>query len=803
MSEIISRKNIQKNIRVALLTGGPSLERGISLNSARSVLDHLGGDDIEIVPVYFDQKKRAYKISHDQLYSNTPSDFDFKLAKHSSPLDQKSLVKLLKGVDIVFPAMHGNFGEDGEIQAFLEKNNISFVGSGSKACKMAFDKYEAHKTITEKGFFTLPSALLKIYSKDNAKIVDEFFKKNNIKRAIVKPTTGGSSIGTFSVETPAEAIEKAELIFSKRMDTRVILEPFASGREFTVIVLENKFGLPVALMTTEIEMAYHEGRIFDFRKKYLPTNQVKYHYPARFDLDTIEKIQTKAEQIFKIFGMNDFARFDGWVMPNGEIWFSDFNTISGMEQNSFLFQQSSRIGMSHSDFLKFIVKNSCQRQGIAFPENKSQQAKNKKPVPVLFGGGNSERQVSLMSGTNVWLKLRKSKTYFPMPYMLDFEGNVWRLPYSFVLNHTVEEIFDNASKAGDDRKKIESLEKRAKIKLAIEESEVSEDFFMPEKISFHDFTKKYKFIFLGLHGGDGENGNMQKIFSNLNIKHNGSYEKTSRICMDKFQTGEFIRSANISGISIAPQKIVTLDEINATKDISVFWEKFKGDLEAKTIIAKPVSDGCSTGVVHLYTVEDFKKYFIFIATGAKFIPPETLTNQEKIIELPSEKVNEILFEKFIETDFVSVKNQKLKYKRVSGLIEVTIGLIEEKDKNKSRMHAFNPSITIAEGEVLTLEEKFQGGTGINITPPPKEIIKPKAVMRAKKLAQILATQMGIKGYARIDAFMDIRTGALSIIELNTLPGLTPSTVFYHQALAENPPIFPLPLLEKIIKNAGY
>ena len=181
-------------MKIALLTGGPSLERGISLNSARSVLDHLSDENIEIVPIYFDHKKRAYKISHAQLYSNTPADFDFKLAENSVPLNQKSLIKLLKSTDIVFPAMHGPFGEDGQIQSFLEKNKIPFIGSGSKACKMAFDKYEANVNIKAKGFYTLPSALLKIYGKNNEKIAKDFFVKNKLERVIVKPTTGGSSI---------------------------------------------------------------------------------------------------------------------------------------------------------------------------------------------------------------------------------------------------------------------------------------------------------------------------------------------------------------------------------------------------------------------------------------------------------------------------------------------------------------------------------------------------------------------------------------------------------------------------------
>jgi D-alanine-D-alanine ligase-like ATP-grasp enzyme len=242
-----------------------------------------------------------------------------------------------------------------------------------------------------------------------------------------------------------------------------------------------------------------------------------------------------------------------------------------------------------------------------------------------------------------------------------------------------------------------------------------------------------------------------------------------------------------------------MSEINSIKNISDFWEELKSSLEAKTVLVKPRSDGCSTGVVHLYKADDLKHYFSFIKSEAEFIPAGTITNQDKIIELPKGKIDEILFEKFIETDITSAAGNKIKYLRKSGFIEVTIGFLEE----KNRMHAFNPSITISEGEVLSLEEKFQGGTGINLTPPPQKIVKLKAIRRAKELAEQLAEKVGLQGYARIDSFMNVSTGELVIIEVNTLPGLTPSTVFFHQGLAENPKIFPLALLEKIIQSAGY
>ncbi|MFA6918024.1 MAG: hypothetical protein WC285_04330, partial [Candidatus Gracilibacteria bacterium] len=354
-------------MKVGLLCGGPSLERGISLNSARSVLDHLADENIEIIPIYFGHNKKPYKILPAQLYSNTPSDFDFKLQQTSTPLTNNSLVKLLKEVDIVFPVMHGPFGEDGQIQSFLEKHNIPFIGSGSKECKRAFDKYSASQFIRSHGFYSLPSIALKIYANDHKKLVTEFFKTHKIKRAIIKPATGGSSIGVFSVSTVEDVLEKAKMLFSKRMDTRLVVEPFAKGTEFTTIILQNRFGMPVAILPTEIKTDYSEHQIFDFRKKYLPTRQVSYHCPPRFSNEVIEAIQVQAEQLFKLLGMRDFARFDGWVLDGGQICFSDFNPISGMEQNSFLFQQASRIGMTHRDTLRFILKRACERYGIKVP----------------------------------------------------------------------------------------------------------------------------------------------------------------------------------------------------------------------------------------------------------------------------------------------------------------------------------------------------------------------------------------------------------------------------------------------------
>ncbi len=784
-------------MKLALICGGPSLERGISLNSARSILDHLGGDGIEIVPIYFDHKKQPYSISNAQLYSNTPSDFDFKLKETATKLSLPQLKKVLKGVDLAFPAIHGRFGEDGGIQALLEKFGVPYVGSGVQACKRCSDKHVANEFIRGLGFFAPPSLLLKAGEKHEA-AVRTFFKNHQLNRAIVKPANGGSSIGVFSVNTPEEALERADFLFDKKVDKRLVVEPFCQGTEFTVILLQNRFGQPVAVLPTEMEMEYTGGQIFDYRRKYLPTNHVRYHCPPRFDNATIERIQVQAEQLFLALGMRDFARFDGWLMPDGQLWFSDFNPISGMEQNSFLFQQSSRIGMSHRDFLRSVVERAAARYGLELPSPKALDTKKRKRVNVLFGGETAERQVSLMSGTNAWLKLRRSEHYDPHPYLLDKFGKVWSVPYALTLNHTVEEVLENCLHAKQDEERLAFLEEKVRLRLALPKERFSEPFFLPQSQSLEEFIKSSEFVFIGLHGGIGENGTLQGYLDKAKVPYNGSGPKASALCMDKFATGEAVAGLREEGIHSAPKKSLKLDQL-ITEDPEKLWQKLSKELESTTLIVKPRDEGCSAGIVRLFSPEDLKHYLNFANQGVSFIPKGTFTNQRDNIEMPPSRMKELLFEAFIETDKVRVQGNKLVWSKKTGWVEMTIAVLEK----QGQYHALNPSLTVAEGEVLSVEEKFQGGTGVNMTPPPASHVSKKVLERIRHRAERVAQVLGIEGYCRMDLFVEVSTGEILLIEVNTTPALTPSTVLYHQALAEEKALFPTQLLEQLIANKGY
>ncbi len=783
--------------RIALLCGGPSLERGISLNSARCVCDHLHTDTLEIVPIYFDRRLRTYEISRGQLYSNTPSDFDFKIDA-AKRLSRSSLESVLRKVDLVFPLIHGKFGEGGEVQSWLERLSIPYVGPTSTACRRCFDKYKARAFLNSHGYHTVPTLLIRKSRPNWRAAVDRFFETQKLSRAIVKPSQGGSSIAVHSVSSVAQACHKIEEIFLQRIDDRIVVEPFSHGREFTVIVLENTRSNPVALVPCEIELGDRGDAIFDYRRKYLPTRQVTYHCPPQFEDEVVERIQLEAERLYSLIGLRDFTRLDGWLLPDGKIWFSDINTISGMDQNSFLFIQAARMGMSHRDVLQIIVRNACRRFGAQFPDEPISPDKGKLEVQVLFGGKTAERQVSMMSGTNVWLKLRRSEFYDPKPFLLESDSRVWQLPYSYTLNHTVEEVLEMCRNAESVEARLVSYRKRFHRKMLQERAKYRGDTDRPKSMELEKFIESASFVFIALHGGFGENGGLQSLLESKGVPFNGSGSKTSRLCMNKLETSRSISHFTADGILTAKKtsaRIRDIERLNS-RALDRYWDSLVAELSTERIIVKPIDDGCSSGIAALHDAGDLKRYIAHAAEIESHIPSGTLTGQEEIVEMPSERMDEILFEEFIETDRVAITDQSLDWDSKGGWVEITVGVLEDEAGLKS----LSPSITVVEGSLLSLEEKFQGGTGVNITPPPTARVPPETVEAVKTRIEKVATALKIRGYARIDAFMHIETGEIIVIEANTIPGLTPSTVIFQQALAEDPPLYPTAFLERITQQ---
>ncbi|KAJ4841578.1 hypothetical protein Tsubulata_031085 [Turnera subulata] len=859
-------------LRVGIVCGGPSAERGISLNSARSVLDHIQGDDLHVSCYYIDRKLNAFAISPAQVYSNTPADFDFKLeslAQVFSSLDEFA-EHLAASVDIVFPVIHGRYGEDGGIQELLEKHNVPFVGTGSSNCRKAFDKYDASLELSQQGFVTVPSYLVQGNEVDESEL-SSWFARNQLDpgtgKVVVKPARAGSSIGVTVAYGVADSLKKANDIISEGIDDKVLVEIFLKGgSEFTAIVLDVGSGFdshPVVLLPTEVELQFHgsadvreKDAIFNYRRKYLPTQQVAYHTPPRFPVDVIKNIRDGASLLFQRLGLRDFARIDGWFLPtsmdsfsssdgkfgrtkSGTILFTDINLISGMEQTSFLFQQASKVGFSHSNILRSIICRACLR----FPNLASHsgvsdhlpRSSNSSQLPealsrmegvgkvfVIFGGDTSERQVSLMSGTNVWLNLQAFHDLEVIPCLLapandKFSGTpdrnnndassraVWTLPYSLVLRHTTEEVLEACIEAIEPARAALTSDLRNEVMNDLMEGLKKHRWFtgfdiadkLPVKFTLDDWIKHAKevqaTVFIAVHGGIGEDGTLQSLLEAEGVPHTGPGVLASKTCMDKVATSLALGHLADLGILTINKDVRKKDDL-LNMPAPELWQQVTSKLKCETLCIKPARDGCSTGVARLCCEQDLAVYAKALEECLLRIPPNSFSKAHGMIEMPSPPPEYLIFEPFIETDEIVVSSKSkgasgdgLLWKGESRWVEITVGVLGK----RGSMHSLTPSVTVKEtGDILSLEEKFQGGTGINLTPPPASIVSNKALERCKQCIELIANTLQLEGFSRIDAFLNVDTGDVLIIEVNTVPGMTPSTVLIHQALAEEPPMYP-------------
>ncbi|XP_047316418.1 uncharacterized protein LOC124920059 [Impatiens glandulifera] len=860
----------RKSLRVGIICGGPSAERGISLNSARSVLDHIQGEDFHVKCYYIDSNLNAFAISSAQVYSNTPADFDYKLESLAQDFPSLSdfTEHLAASVDIVFPVIHGRFGEDGGIQELLEKANIPFVGTRSKECRTAFDKYDASVALDREGFVTVPGFLFQGSEYDKSQLL-KWFVENNLDadhgKVVVKPAKAGSSIGVSVAYGVTDSLKKANDIILEGIDDKVLIEIFLEGgKEFTAIVLDVGSGSecrPVVLLPTEVELhlhgsgdLYEKDAIFNYRRKYLPTRQVSYHTPPRFPVDVIESIRHGASLLFQRLGLRDFARIDGWLLPpshlssslenkfgkteSGTIVFTDINLISGMEQTSFLFQQASKVGFSHSNVLRSIINHACMRFPTLAPyfllsssssrlrTSTSQyqpeifdKHQDKHKVFVIFGGDTSERQVSLMSGTNVWLNLRAFDDLDVTPCLLahskgypfnsgtnDDDAHastrtVWSLPYSLVLRHTTEEVLDACLEAIEPSRAALTAQLRNQVMDDLTKGLKEHNWFsgfdipdeIPVELTLKEWIKLAKevkaTVFIAVHGGIGEDGTLQLMLESEGVPYTGPGVMTSKICMDKVATSLSLNHLADFGVLTINKDVRSKDDLLGMP-VHEVWHDLTSKLTCETLCVKPARDGCSTGVARLCCAQDLEVYVEALKNCLHRIPSNSLSKAHGVIEMPNPPPELLIFEPYVETDEIIVSSKssnELTWKGQSRWVEVTVGVV---GKNGS-MHSLTPSVTVKEtGGILSLEEKFQGGTGINLTPPPLSIISKEALATCKQRIEVIANTLQLEGFSRIDAFINADSGEVLIIEVNTVPGMTPSTVLIHQALAEQPPMYP-------------
>lgn len=307
-------------IKVAVLAGGISSEREISLLSGEMVIKHCPRD--KYIPFHLDPK---------ELFEGK------SLA---------SFIKKLKSADVVFIALHGKYGEDGTIQGFLETLGIPYTGSDVLSSALAMDKLKSKQLFT---FHKIPTPPWKIVEKDKPLPPLEF-------PIVIKPHREGSSIGVTIVQREEELPSALQKAF--QYDPIAIAEKYIKGRELSVPILD-KDGVPSALPIVEI---VPKGQFYDYYHKYTDgaTEEI---VPAPLDKTLEERIKEIAVSAYKALGCRNFARVDFRLSEDNEPFVLEVNTIPGLTPLSLLPLSAKAAGISFPQLIDIIIQNALRARG--------------------------------------------------------------------------------------------------------------------------------------------------------------------------------------------------------------------------------------------------------------------------------------------------------------------------------------------------------------------------------------------------------------------------------------------------------
>lgn len=310
-----------KRLKVAVLAGGISEERQVSLETGDCVAEALAEGGLEVV---------VSDIGPDDL----------------SILDEK-------GIDVFFPALHGRFGEDGELQGIMESRGLCFTGSGSSVCRKAFDKMVSKKVFAEAGLKT-PAAVEFEPGEDIGEI--EKAVKNIGSRYVVKPVRQGSSLGVSILSDYREIISAARDCFEQFGSC--MIEEYIAGREITSAVLDGEV-LPV------IEIVPKES-FYDYRAKYID-EETEFLFGSIKSKALSLQIEGAAAACFNALGCSGFGRVDFMLSEDKKLYVLEVNTIPGLTKHSLFPKAGARAGLSMSQMCLKIVGQALtakNRQGM-------------------------------------------------------------------------------------------------------------------------------------------------------------------------------------------------------------------------------------------------------------------------------------------------------------------------------------------------------------------------------------------------------------------------------------------------------
>jgi D-alanine-D-alanine ligase len=358
-------------VRVGVVFGGRSSEHAISCVSAGSILRNLDPERFEVVAVGITPEGSwvltegdpdSLAIANRQLPGVT-SESGAELALTADPRRAGQLVSLAPGgaevlasVDVVFPVLHGPYGEDGTIQGLLELAGVPYVGAGVLASAAGMDKEFTKKLLVAEGLPIGDYAVLR----PSETVLDAKQLDRLGLPAFVKPARGGSSIGVSRVIDRQEL--PAAIAHARQHDPKVIVESAIIGRELECGVLEFPDGTVQASTVGEIRVAGIRGRedsFYDFATKYLD-DAAELDVPAKIDDDVSEAVRELAIRAFKAIDGRGLARVDFFLTEDGPL-INEVNTMPGFTTISMYPRMWAASGVDYQTLLATMVETALSR----------------------------------------------------------------------------------------------------------------------------------------------------------------------------------------------------------------------------------------------------------------------------------------------------------------------------------------------------------------------------------------------------------------------------------------------------------
>ena len=348
-----------KKLSVCVLFGGISPEHEVSLRSAEFVLNSLDPEKFNVFPVGI-TKNGDWILYTGTDYSLLPTgewkDYPENRRAAISPVRGQGLLSfegdcvVREWIDVVFPVLHGENGEDGAMQGLLQMAGIPYVGPHVAASAVAMDKTLTKLVVDQAGI--RQAAWMLVRSADVDSRVDWVMDQVEKKFAypvFVKPAGTGSSVGV-SKAADREAL-KVALLKATAYDTKVLVEEFISGREVEVAVMGNES--PVASICGEIDSG---AEFYDYDAKYVTDTSVAY-IPARIGEDVSEQVRDAAVRIYSAIGCQGLSRVDFFVTHEGdEVVFNEINTLPGFTSISMFPKLFAASGIPAQQLVEELLK---------------------------------------------------------------------------------------------------------------------------------------------------------------------------------------------------------------------------------------------------------------------------------------------------------------------------------------------------------------------------------------------------------------------------------------------------------------